>query len=405
MSNDAGKRKRSKWVLPVLGLAAVGGAVLLAITGITTRTHAELELARDTNESATDTVAVIVPQVSAAQQSLVLPGDAEAWYSAPIYGQVSGYVKMWYKDIGAQVRQGDLLAEIDTPDLDANVGKTKAIVAKAEADEELAEITAKRWQSLWKTDSVSRQETDVKTDGLKSSVAATMAAKGELNQLLALEAFKRLVAPFDGVVIARRTDVGAFVKANGVSTEPELFTVADIHMMRIYVRVPQAYASQIRVGMKAELYMPQMPGKVLPATVNTTSRAINVDSRTLLVELWAPNPKEDLAPGTYVDVHFDLPSDPGALRIPTSALVFQDHGLQVATVDGSNHVHLGKVTIGRDMGADVIVVSGITAASRVIDSPPDSLNEGDLVRVVGTHGVFPGLESNHQTVAEAETPK
>jgi RND family efflux transporter MFP subunit len=400
-SPDGGRKRSARW-LALLGTIGLGAAIALGVIGILARRHSDAALVQATDEAAIPTVAVIQPRAGTSTEGLVLPGDIEAWYEAPIYGQVSGYVKMWYKDIGAVVKQGDLLAEIDTPDLDAHVEEAKAQLDKERANQELAEITAKRWQLLWKTDSVSRQETDVKTDDLKASRAATLAAKGELDRLMALEGFKRLIAPFDGVVTARRTDVGAFVKANGVSSEPEMFTVADIHIMRVYVRVPQTYAAQIHLGMTAELHLPQFPGKTFPATINTTSRAINLDSRTLLVELWAPNPKEELSPGTYADVHFALAPSPDALKIPTSALIFQDHGLQVAVVDAHSHAHLRNVTIGRDMGADVIVVSGISAADRVIDSPPDALNDGDEVRVVGTHGVFPGLENTHEQLSEAK---
>lgn len=400
MKNRVQNKERRSRVLPLIGIVGFGVAVALGVTGILARKHSEAALTEATDEAAIDTVATIKPQVGKSAEKLVLPGDVEAWYVAPIYGQVSGYIKMWYKDIGAVVKQGDLLAVIDTPDLDAHVEQAKAMLAKARADEELADITARRWQHLLLSDSVSRQETDVQTDHLKAARAATLAAQHELDRLNALEGFKMLIAPFDGVVTARRTDVGALVKANAVSNEPEMFEVADIHMMRIYVRVPQVYSSQIHVGQKAELHLPQYPGKVFEGTVNTTARAINLDSRTLLVELWAPNPTQELMPGTYANVDFELPPEPNAVEIPTSALIFQDHGLQVATVDAQNRVHLKNVTIGRDMGANVIVVAGITANDAVIDSPPDALNDGDLVRVVGTQGVFPGLEKNtHQQVS------
>lgn len=389
------------------GAIGLGIAIVLVIAGIVARKHAEATLARQTNEAAIPTVALIQPQVGATAQTLVLPGDVEAWYWAPIYGQVSGYVKMWYKDIGARVKKGDLLAVIETPELDAHVEQAKAMLAKEKADEALAQITARRWDALWakgakqRLEPVSRQATDVTDYDLEAAHAATLAAKGELDRLEALEQFKLLVAPFDGVVTARRTDVGAFVKANGVSNQPEMFEVADTHMMRVYVRVPQMYMSRIHAGMKAELHLPGTPGKVFTATVNTTAGAINLDSRTLLVELWAPNPKNELYPGTYADVYFALPSRPNAVQIPSSALIFQDHGLQVATIGPGGRVHLKNVTIGRDMGANVIITSGITAADRVIDSPPDALNEGDRVRVVGRHGVFPGLEREQPQVADA----
>ncbi len=378
----------------------------LAIFGIASRKHAQSELTRETNETAVPTVAVIKPMGGTATQTLVLPGDVEPWYWAPIYGQVSGYVKAWYKDIGAQVKKGDLLAVIDTPELDAHVEQAKALLAKARANEKLARITAKRWDALWASghlqslEPVSRQSTDVTDYDLQADIAATAAAKGELDRLEALEKFKYLVAPFDGVVTARRTDVGAFVKANGVSNQPEMFEVADTHEMRIYVRVPQVYAPEIHVGMKAELHLPGLPGKTFPATVNTTSGSINLDSRTLLVELWAPNPDNELSPGTYANVYFNLPSRPDSLEIPTSALIFQDNGLQVAVLGPDNRAHLQNVTIGRDMGANVIITSGLKPGDWVIDSPPDSLDDGDLVRVVGHHGAFPGLERTPGRLAD-----
>lgn len=400
MTPSKDNKTRGTWILSLLGTFGLGLAVVLGVTGILARQHGEAALTQQTDEAAIDTVSIIHPDVRTTPEPLVLPGDIQAWYEAPIYGQVSGYLKMWYKDIGAPVKQGDLLGEIETPDLDAHVEEAKAVLQKARADEELAAITARRWQHLLVTDSVSRQDTDVKTDDLKAAHAQTLAAQGELDRLEALEGFKRLTAPFDGVVTARRTDVGALVKANGVSSEPELFSIADVHMMRVYVRVPQVYAAQIHTGMTALLHLPQYPGRVFPATVNTSAAAINMDSRTLLVELWAPNPTNALQPGTYADVDFELKPQASALRLPSSALIFQDHGLQVATVDATSHVHLRTVTVGRDMGADVIIVAGIKASDRVIDSPPDSLNEGDLVHVVGTHGVFPGLEGG-QMVSEA----
>jgi RND family efflux transporter MFP subunit len=394
------RTRRGVRMLATSGAATMGLAVVVGITGIHARARDATTLARQTDQAAIPTVAVIAPQVTTTQPSLSLPGDIEPWYWAPIYGQVSGYVTGWYKDIGAEVKKGDLLAKIDVPELDANVEKAKADVAKAKANEELAGITTRRWQALMHTDAVSRQESDVTIDQMKAARAATMSAQGELQRLQATQVFEQLVAPFDGVVTARRTDVGAFVQANGVSTQPEMFQVADIHMMRVYVRVPQTYASQIRAGMTAELHLPQVPDHVFPATVNTTSNAINLGSRTLLVELWAPNQDHTLYPGTYADVSFHLSAQPNTVKIPSSALVFQDRGLQVATVDAAGHARFKTVTIGRDMGADVVVQSGLSPSDRVIDSPPDALNEGDQVAVVGEHGVFPGLE----TTPEAADP-
>lgn len=410
MSEPVLKKLEDKTGPSALGL--LGGIALvlmvgLAAWGIVNRKHAETQLAQQTTEAAIPTVAVIMPQVGATQEPLVLPGDIQAWYWAPIYGQVSGYVKAWYKDIGAYVKKGDLLAVIETPELDAHVVQARALLAKAKANERLAQITATRWNALWAAGShrqlepVSRQETDVTNLDLSAAHAATLAAQGELDRLQALEGFKDLVAPFDGVVTARRTDVGAFVRANGVSDQPEMFEVADIHMMRVYVRVPQVYAAQIHAGMKAELHLPGQPGQLFPAVVNTTAASINLDSRTLLVELWAPNPKHALVPGTYADVYFDLPPRPNAVEIPSSALIFQDNGLQVAVVGADGRAHLKNVTIGRDMGANVIVTSGLSPHEWVIDSPPDALNDDEQVRVVGHHGVFPGLDRAQEQMADA----
>lgn len=402
------ENKHGPSALGLLGAIALVLAVGLAAWGIVNRKHAEARLAQRTEEAAIPTVAVIMPRVGATQQPLVLPGDIQAWYWAPIYGQVSGYVKAWYKDIGAYVKKGDLLAVIETPELDAHVLQARALLIKAKANERLAQITADRWNALWaagahrRLEPVSRQETDVTQLDLSAAHAATMAAQGELDRLQALEGFKDLVAPFDGVVTARRTDVGAFVRANGVSDQPEMFEVADIHMMRVYVRVPQVYAERIHPGMKAELHLPGLPGQIFPAVVNTTAASINLDSRTLLVELWAPNPKHVLVPGTYADVYFNLKPRPNALEIPSSALIFQDNGLQVAVVGADGRAHLRNVTIGRDLGASVIVTSGLAPHEWVIDSPPDALNDDEQVRVVGHHGVFPGLERAREQMADAQ---
>lgn len=398
VETDYGTRKKGR-ALPLLGTAGVTLAAALAITGISARGRDATALARDTDAAAVPSVSVISPQTKITPPKLVLPGDVEAWYSAPIFGQVTGYVTAWYKDIGAPVKKGDLLATIDVPELDAKVEQAKAELAKAQAEEELAQITARRWQALWHTDAVSRQDSDVASDKLKETHAATLSEQGELDRLQALQGFEKLEAPFDGVVTARRTDVGALIQSDSVSNQPEMFEVSDVHMMRVYVRVPQTYASQIHVGMTAELHLPGRPDKVFTAVVKTTAGAINLDSRSLLVELWVANPRHELDPGTYADVSFQLPRPPDAVQIPSSALIFQDRGLQVATVDAGSHVRLHDVTIGRDMGSNVIVSAGLTSADRVIDSPPNSLNEGDVVHVAGSQGVFPGLETSYAPAA------
>ncbi len=360
-----------------------GGAVVaLAIggLGIWSRTQSQAELAQWTAEQAIPTVEVIHPQAGAKTQDVVLPGDVEAYFDAPIYARVSGYLKTWYRDIGAHVKAGELLAEIDTPDLDQQLSQAKADLAAAKANLALAEITAKRWQSLLVSDAVSRQEVDEKVGDAEAKKAIVAAADANVSRLEALEAFKRIVAPFDGVVTARKTDVGALINA-GSGTGPELFSVSDVHKMRTYVRVPQALSADLHAGLKAEMFMPQFPNRPFPATVVTTSEAINQASRTLLVELDTDNPKGELNPGTYAEVHFQLKGNADVVRVPASALLFRAQGLQVATVGAENKVVLKSIVIARDLGNEVEVNGGLTAADQVINSPPDSIEQGDTVRV------------------------
>ncbi len=366
----------------IFGLIVLAVAIGIAVGGIMDRKKAEAKLVEATNEAAVPAVAVIKPVPNEHADELVLPGDVESWYEAPIFARVNGYVKMWYRDIGAKVKTNDLLAEIDTPDLDEQYAEAKATVARAIADQKLADVTAQRWKRLLASDSVSHEDTDVKVYDDEAKHAVVAAAEANLSRLEALEVFKRIVAPFDGVVTARRTDIGALINAGG-GTGPELFTVADIHKMRVYVRIPQLYVSRIKAGMEADLHMPEYPNKVFPAKLNTTANAVSPDSRTLLVELWADNPDGLLQPGTYATVHFKLPADPSTVRIPVSALMFQQNGLQVAVLDATHHVKMHDVTIGLDMGKDVEVIAGLSADDVVINSPPDSLSPGDLVRLVG----------------------
>jgi RND family efflux transporter MFP subunit len=371
--------RKSRRLLGLLGACALCVAIAVAVLGILDRQQSEAELQSWTDAAAIPTVTVVTPQRGEAQQELVLPGDIEAYYEAPIYARVSGYVKMWYQDIGAKVKTGQLLAEIDAPDLDQQLARAKGDLQIAKANEELAVLTAKRWQALRKTDSVSQQTADEKAGDAAAKHAAVQAAQAEVDRLNALESFKRIVAPFDGVVTARRTDVGALINA-GSGTGPELFSVADVHEMRVYVRVPQTFAPQLKVGMMAKLKLPQTQ-RLFDAKLVTTSGAINPDSRTVLVELQADNPDGALMPGTFAEVHFQLPEPPNVLRLPTSSLLFREHGLKVATVGPDNKVILKPVEVGRDLGTEVEVTSGVSVSDRVIDSPPDSIADGEVVKI------------------------
>ncbi|WP_297299917.1 efflux RND transporter periplasmic adaptor subunit [uncultured Methylovirgula sp.] len=375
-------------VLWRLLLVAVAAAVL-AFFGITSREKQESDLARLTQDEAVPTVDLVNPERGTAAQHLVLPGEVQAWYSAPIYARVSGYVKMWYKDIGAKVKAGDVLAEIDTPDLDQQYEQAKGELAKAKADEALAELTAKRWQAMRATDAVSQQTADEKVGDYNAKKAEVAAAAANVARLQALEGFKKIVAPFDGVVTARKIDVGALVNSTP-GNAPDLFDVADVHEMRIYVDVPQAFSAEIHLGMTAELKLPQFPNQLFVAKVATTSDAISQHSRSLLVELRRNNKDGLLQPGAFVEVDFNLPPDPNALRIPASALIFRRTGPEVATVNSDDKVVLKPVVVGRDLGTEVEIKSGLSPQDRLIRSPSDSVADGERVRIAG--GTAAGLE-------------
>jgi RND family efflux transporter MFP subunit len=375
----APKRHRTLGLALILGLLT---AAAFGIFGVWNRQESEAKLAQWTKAQAIPTVAVVKPARSTKSQELVLPGDIEAYYEAPIYARVPGYLKMWYKDIGAHVTAGEQLAVIDAPDLDQQLEQAKHDLVSVRASASLADLTAKRWHSLLASQSVSQQTADEKEGDAAAKRALVAASQANVDRLQALENFKYITAPFDGVVTARETDIGALINA-GSSSGVELFKVADIHRMRVYVRVPQAYASQLKHGMEADLKLAQYPHQVFKAILETTSNSIAKESRTVLVELMVDNPDGKLWPGTFAEVHFQIPPDTGVYHIPTSALVFREHGLEVATLGADNIVALKPVTVGRDLGAEIEVVSGLGPSDRVIDNPSDSVGSGDLVRVAG----------------------
>ena len=379
-----------------IGIVAIVAAIAIAAFGILQRRGHEAEVAQWTQQQAIPTVATIAPRQGPPVQRLVLPGTVQAWYETPIYARVNGYLKDWYFDYGAHVRKGDLLAEIDAPDLDAQLAaaeaklnSARATVKVREAEKQFAETTYERWRDSPKG-VVSVQEQEGKQADYNSAAARLNAAtaevaadQGEVDRLKALEEFKRITAPFDGVVTARETDIGALINAGSERNGPELFRVADIHKMRIYVQVPQQLSAGIRQGLVAELNLPQYPNKTFKAAVATTSNAINLSARTLLVELHADNPDGLLQPGAYAGVDFELPSTPDVVRIPTSALIFRERGMEVATIGPDDKIELKPITLGRNLGTEVEVIRGLTLADRVVNSPPDSLAAGDTVHVAG----------------------
>jgi membrane fusion protein, multidrug efflux system len=378
--NNTHKSKLSMRRLRVIGLVALVIAIGTATAGILLRHESHVTLTQWTEENSIPVVNVISPTITAASQEIVFPGNLRAYYDAPIYARVSGYLKSWRVDIGSHVKAGELLAEIETPELDQQLHQAEADLGTAQANEKLSAITAQRWQNMLASDSVSKQEADEKMGDHEAKLAAKAAAEANVARLREIETFKRIVAPFAGVVIARKTDVGALINA-GAGAGQELFRVADTHAARVYVEVPQDYASFITHGLQAELRLPEDPLHRYAATVVDSAKAISENSRTMLVQLEAENRKGVLLPGAYAEVHFKLPTPQSVVRVPMSSILFRQHGLEVATVSAGNKVVLKHIEMGRDFGTEVEVVSGITAADKIVDSPSDSLADGDVVKV------------------------
>ena len=364
-------------------------AIAVAYSGISGRRHDEDKLQKWTVEQAIPAVALVSPQKGGEPRDLVLPGNVEAFETALIHGQVSGYVREWREDIGAKVHQGDVLAVVDTPELDQRVAVAQSELAKAKANLALAKVTAERWNSLRSSAAVSQQAADEKDSDAHAKSAEVEAAQANIDRLKALKAFANIVAPFDGVVTARNVDVGSLVKADS-NDSSALFTVADIHEMRIYVPVPQSYAAAMKDGMKARLELPEYPDRNFEATIETTSRAIDKKSRSLLVELISDNKDGALTPGAFARVHFKIPPDPDAVVLPADALLFRDNATEIATLGPDNRIALKKVHIARDLG-DVVEVTGeITHNERVVPNPPDSIADGEEVRVMEAGEKTPG---------------
>ena len=356
-------------------------AAALAASGIFERRQEHERLAQWTDEQAIPTVAFVSPRKGGKGREVVLPGDVEAYFNATIHGQTSGYVREWRKDIGAKVHQGDVLAVVDTPELDERIAVAQSELAKAKANLVLAQVTASRWNSLRASAAVSQQAADEKESDARAKSAEVEAAQANVDRLKALKGFANIVAPFDGVVTARNVDVGSLVKADS-NDSPALFSVADIHQMRVYVHAPESYAAALKDGMKAKLELPEYPNRTFEATVATTSHAIDKKSRSLLVELLVDNKDGALSPGAFARVHFQIPPDPNALRLPASVLLFRNDTLEVATLGLDNRITLKKVHIARDLGSEVEIIGGLSQDERVVANPPDSMGDGEEVRVM-----------------------
>jgi RND family efflux transporter MFP subunit len=313
---------------------------------------------------------------------LTLPGRIEAYYRAPIYARVSGYLKNWYVDIGAKVKAGQLLAEIDAPDLDQQLLQARADLANAEAASKLSAATLKRRQTLLASNFVSLQEIDERTADLSSKNAQVKAMQANVDRLQALIGYKRVEAPFDGVVTERNTDVGALING-GTGTGAAMFVVSDIKKLRVYVNVPQSYLSAIKVGGTASIEVPEYKGRSFPATVESSSQAVDVGSGTSRMQLLLDNAGGELRPGSYADVTLNLTSESNLLTVPSSALIFNQDGLSVAVVDDDDRIRFKKVTIARDLGREIEIATGLKAQDRIVVTPADGVVDGDKVRIAG----------------------
>jgi RND family efflux transporter MFP subunit len=383
--NGAHGDESSPWPLHkrLVPLLLIAGAVCLAVLivrGIQSRVHAESSLARATEESAVLTVRTVHPKPGAPSEELVLPGNMEAFTDAPIYARTNGYVRRWHVDIGAHVKAGQLLAEIETPEVDQQLGQARAQYATAQADYKLAKSTAERWQNLRKTDSVSQQETDEKVGDMESKNATMEAARANVRRLQETQSFQKIYAPFSGVITARNVDIGDLINAGSNGTAKELFHLAAIQQMRVYVQVPQLNSRSATPGTPADLAIPEMPGKRFAGHVVRTSNAMDPASRTLRVEVDVDNPDGVLMPSEYVEVHLKLSAPVNSLIVPVNALLFRSEGIAAAVVR-ADRVVLQPVTIGHDFGDELEVTAGLVPGDQVVVNPPDSIAAGQKVRM------------------------
>jgi RND family efflux transporter MFP subunit len=370
--------RRLRWV----GGAFLAVAVAIVAHGMVSRAAQNTRLHELTEAQAIPTVVTVTPMDAQDHAGLQLPGRLEAYIRAPIYARVPGYLKSWRHDIGDKVKAGDVLAEIDTPDLDQQLSQARADLNVAKANAKLAQISAERWQSLAGTDAVAQQDVDQRTFTLNANIAQVKAAEAIVERLIAEESFKRLVAPFDGVVTARETDIGALINV-GAAGGAELFVVSDTSKLRVYVNVPQNYVPSVPPGTKATMRVPEHPDKTYSGTVEASAQAVTASSGTTLMQLIVDNSAGELMPGDYASIDLQIAAATRVLRVPSSALIFNAKGLSIATVDADNRVLIKPVSLERDLGAVVEVASGLTANDRVIENPPDGIATGANVRLTG----------------------
>ena len=379
MFKQSGSFVSRGWLWTALIAASVLAGVVV-FNGLQVRAKDTAQLKVLADKQSTVTVNVITPTSNTDASALSLPGRIEAYTRAPLYSRISGYLKSWKADIGMSVKAGQVLAEIDTPDLDQQILQAKAELASTQANAAMSENTAKRWQSLQATNFVSSQAVEEKLADLNAKLAVVNASQANVNRLQALKNFSRIVAPFDGVVTVRNTDIGQLINVGGAPGS-ELFVVSDVKRLRLYVNLPQNQVSNIQKGTTAKFTVPEQPGQVFTATVQSMSQAISSSSGSMLVQLSAENKRGELLPGGYASVSFSIPAQANLLSVPPSALVYTKNGLLIATVNTENRVVLKPVVIARDHGNRLELLSGLEANDKVIENPPDGVTQGDLVQV------------------------
>jgi RND family efflux transporter MFP subunit len=368
-----------------LGIAAISGLVLVAavvVMGLTTRKMADARLSEWTEDQAVPTVAIAKLDSRTRMTTVDLPGRLEAYSQAQLYARVSGYLRDWTADIGTRVTAGQLLAEIDAPDLDQQIMQSQANLASAQANATLSAATLQRGQSLIPSGAISKSDLDQRTADASNKQGIVKSAQADLDRMRVLEKYKKIVAPFDGLVTARTTDVGALINAGG-SGGPALFVVSEVSKLRLYVNVPQNYVPSVKIGTKAKLAVPEYPGKDFTATVESSAQSVDPASGTTRMQLAIDNSSGELMTGAFANVRLELPRPDGIINVPASALIFDQGGVRIATVADDNRVALKDVTIARDMGKEVEIGAGLSAGDRVIESPPDGIASGDQVHIVG----------------------
>jgi RND family efflux transporter MFP subunit len=368
-------------------IAIIAALVIIAIVvaGVVPRVRAKNNLKKETDALAVPEVNVIQPKRGSTAQEIILPGNIQAFIDAPIYARTNGYLKIWYSDIGAHVKKGQLLAEIETPEVDQQLLQARADLNTAQANAHLSQLTAQRYEGLKNTDAVSKQDVDNAEGDYAAKQAIVDSASSNVNRLADLQSFQKIYAPFDGVITARNTDVGQLIDSGASGgVAKELFHIAAIRTLRVYINVPQQYSVAAKPGIAADLSLAQFPGRTFQGKLVRTANSIDLATRTLLVEVDVDNLTGELLPGAFAEVHLKLPTEIPTYILPVNALIFRAQGLQVATVETSNRADRAKlvsIVLGRDFGATVEVVSGLSDADKVIVSPPDSLVDGEQVRI------------------------